>query len=597
MAKLELDKAKLRMEKAEIKVGKAEEKVAVKSSNRKLYEKAKPSEKLHEKVKPSAKLKLSKKGQVSADEAMTSKKLLKPKNKGHILRNLEEAPKNAVTGEVHNVISKYEDDNIGLQAVHKTEQAVEQVGRFSNYQMQSIRQKNQLRPFRQLETAEKKLHKAEKKLQKKTVNYRFEKHKLENKAEYTSSSPLSKWQQKRKIKKAYVKEFRLQKMGKGGTTASKTATKGATTMVQKLADVGKAVTHAVTKDPKMVLICLGLLLIACLIASLFTTGSMLSQSSSIAATSTSYTAEEDDILQVEADYKAKETALQSQIDNIETTQSGYDEYIYNTADIGHNPHHLAALLTALFHAYTPSEVAGMLDEIFNAQYTYSTVASTEIRTNPDTGEEYEWKILTIYLSNSPILGLAESFLTDEQYDHFLLLVQTQGNNPDIFGDMYFGGSYGASTDLSGVTFVEGSRVGNQALINIALAQEGQVGGYPYWSWYGFSSRVEWCACFVSWVFNQAGYSEPKFAGCHYFGVPWFTSRGQWASGGFTDLVAGDVIFFDWDGNGTADHVGFVIGTDGSYVYTVEGNSGDACRVKSYSINSPYIYGYGLMNYG
>ncbi len=597
MAKLKVDKSKLRMEKAEIKVGKAEAKVNQKSANRKLYEKSKPSEKLHEKAKPSAKLKLSKKGQLTADEAMTSKKLLRPKEKGHIQRNLKKAPENLVSGELHREISKYEENNVGLQAVHKTEQAVEQSARFTNYHIKSIRQKNKLRPFKQVENAEKKLHKAEKKLQKKTVNYRFEKHKIDNKAEYSSSSPLSKWQQKRKIKKQYVKEFRASKLGKGGTTASKTTTKGIKSMGQKVGEMGKILVKTVSKDPKFFLICLGILLIFCMISSLLSMGTVMSQGVTGSTTVTTYTAEDSDILQVEANYKAKETELQSKIDNIETTQSGYDEYIYNTADIGHNPHHLAALLTALFHAYTPSQVADMLDVIFTAQYSYSTVATTETRINPDTGESYEWKILTIYLSNTPILGLASDFLNEEQYEHFLILVETQGNKPDIFGDAYFGGSYGATTDLSGVTFVEGSRVGNQALINIALAQEGQVGGYPYWSWYDFSSRVEWCACFVSWVFNQAGYSEPKFAGCHYFGVPWFTSRGQWASGGFTDLVAGDVIFFDWDGNGTADHVGFVIGTDGSYVYTVEGNSGDACKVKSYPINSPYIYGYGLMNYG
>ncbi len=595
MSKLNLDKAKLRMEKAEIKVQKAEVKVAKRSANPKLYEKAKPSQKLKEKAKPSEKLILSKRGQVMADEAMTSKKLLKPKAKGHLQRNLEKAPAQAVGNAIHEEISKYEDDNLGLKAVHKSEQAVEKSARFVNYQLKSIRQKNQLRPFKQLENAEHKLHKAERKLQRKTINFRFEKHKVEKGAEYSSSSPLSKWQQKRKIKKAYAKEVRASKMGKG----TKTASKSVNGMAQKLQELGNKLVQAVSKDPKVALICLGFLLIFCLIAALFTTGSMLSSSSNIAVTSTTYTAEDDDILEVEAMYKAKETELQNKLNNIQTTQSGYDEYIFNTADIGHNPHHLAALLTALYHAYTPDIVSSKLDEIFAKQYSYSTVASTETRTDPETGESYEWKILTIYLSNTPIMGIARDFLTDEQYDHFLLLVQTQGNKPDIFGDYYFGGGYGASTDLSGVEFIEGSRVGNQALIDIALSQEGQVGGQPYWSWYGFNSRVEWCACFVSWVFNQAGYSEPKFASCTWGGMPWFTGKGQFASGNYTDLVAGDVIFFNWSGNqsGGADHVGLVIGTDGTKVYTVEGNSGDSCKVKSYPLNSSVIRGYGLMNYG
>lgn len=151
-------------------------------------------------------------------------------------------------------------------------------------------------------------------------------------------------------------------------------------------------------------------------------------------------------------------------------------------------------------------------------------------------------------------------------------------------------------DLSGVEWVNGTRVGNQAIIDLALSQIGQVGGQPYWSWYGFSSRVEWCACFVSWCMNQVGHSEVRYASCQNGGVPYFQGAGRWANGGYTDLVAGDVIFFDWDGDGKANHTGLVIGTDGSYVYTVEGNSGDTCKTKKYAINSSVILGYGLMNW-
>ena len=85
----------------------------------------------------------------------------------------------------------------------------------------------------------------------------------------------------------------------------------------------------------------------------------------------------------------------------------------------------------------------------------------------------------------------------------------------------------------------------------------------YWSWYGFDSRVEWCACFVSWCYNQAGLSEPRFSGCTSGGMAWFQSRGQWANRGYSDIAPGDAIFFDWDNSGNADHVGIVIGTDGT----------------------------------
>lgn len=189
--------------------------------------------------------------------------------------------------------------------------------------------------------------------------------------------------------------------------------------------------------------------------------------------------------------------------------------------------------------------------------------------------------------------MAEETLTAEQLELYRAYRDTSGNMPLLFG----GGSFNTSpsTDLSGVEFVNGTRPGNQEIIDLAKAQVGNVGGQPYWSWYGFDNRVEWCACFVSWCINQAGYNEPRFAACASQGVPWFKEHGQWAAGNYTDVAPGDVIFFDWDGGGS-DHVGLVIGTDGTNVYTVEGNSGDACKIKSYPLSSQYIHGYGLMNW-
>ncbi len=141
----------------------------------------------------------------------------------------------------------------------------------------------------------------------------------------------------------------------------------------------------------------------------------------------------------------------------------------------------------------------------------------------------------------------------------------------------------------------GTRRGNEEVAAVALSQVGQVGGYPYWSWYGFSSRVEWCACFVSWCYAQVGLSEPRFSGCTSGGMAWFQSHGQWGDRNYPDIAPGDAIFFDWDGTGDADHVGIVVGVDESRVYTVEGNSGnDACNYKSYPLGSSVIRGYGLM---
>ena len=140
--------------------------------------------------------------------------------------------------------------------------------------------------------------------------------------------------------------------------------------------------------------------------------------------------------------------------------------------------------------------------------------------------------------------------------------------------------------------------GNQAIVEVALTQIGNQGGQPYWSWYGFDSRVEWCACFVSWCADQCGYIEsglvPKFAGC-VDGANWFKSNGKWQSRTY-EPKTGDIIFFDWEGDGTTDHVGIVEKCENGTVYTVEGNSGDACKQRQYVVGSSNIYGYGIPAY-
>ena len=140
--------------------------------------------------------------------------------------------------------------------------------------------------------------------------------------------------------------------------------------------------------------------------------------------------------------------------------------------------------------------------------------------------------------------------------------------------------------------------GNQAIVEVALTQLGNQGGQSYWSWYGFNSRVEWCACFVSWCADQCGYIEsglvPKFAGC-VDGANWFKSNGKWQDRTYEPKV-GDIIFFDWEGDGTTDHVGIVEKCENGTVYTVEGNSGDACKQRQYAVGSSNIYGYGIPAY-
>lgn len=139
--------------------------------------------------------------------------------------------------------------------------------------------------------------------------------------------------------------------------------------------------------------------------------------------------------------------------------------------------------------------------------------------------------------------------------------------------------------------------GSGAIVQVALTQEGN-GGDAYWSWYGFDSRVEWCACFVSWCAEQCGYLEsgviPKFSLCSD-GVDWFHARGQFQDASYVP-AAGDIIFFDWENDGTIDHVGIVESVTNGVVNTIEGNSGDVCARRSYSMGSDSIYGYGVPLY-
>ena len=142
--------------------------------------------------------------------------------------------------------------------------------------------------------------------------------------------------------------------------------------------------------------------------------------------------------------------------------------------------------------------------------------------------------------------------------------------------------------------------GNADIVTVALSQIGNVGGEPYWSWYGFESRVEWCACFVSWCSNECGYLEsgilPRFASCSG-GVQWFRERGLWRTGSY-EPQPGAILFFDWaddSQDGSPEHVGIVERVEDGSVYTIEGNSGDACKAKSYSIDHTEILGYGTYN--
>ena len=512
----------------------------------------------------------------------------KPRPPSKLSHSLRDAPGNAVAGKIHQEIQESEDDNVGVESAHKSEEAVET----GVHLVQEGYRSHKLKPYRKAAQAERQLEKA-------NINVLYQKSLQDN--PQAASNPLSRWQQKQQIKKQYAAAKRAAQSGGTAAGAAQKSGKAAKTVKEKAQQAGAYV----MQHKKGFIMVLAIFLLICLLLNTMSSCSMMAQSIGSMISGTTYPSDDPELVAVEADYAAKEAALQAEIDNIESSHPGYDEYRYDLDMIGHDPHELAAYLSAVLQGYTRESAQAELERIFNAQYQLTLTEEVEVRYRTETrtdseGNEYDvevpynYYILNVTLTSKPISSVASELLTPDQLEMYQVYRQTLGNKPLIFG----GGSADTSDSesLAGVEFVNGTRPGNQAVVDIAKSQVGNVGGQPYWSWYGFTSRVEWCACFVSWCYGQMGLSEPRFAACQSQGIPWFQSHGQWGGRDYANIAPGDAIFFDWDLDGSADHVGIVVGTDGSRVYTVEGNSGDACKIKSYSLTYECIKGYGLMNW-
>lgn len=503
---------------------------------------------------------------------------------------------------IHNKIHAVEKENVGVEGAHKTEKATERLSQVSRRAIRRGSRSRKLKPYRAASQAEKATAKA-------NVDFMYQKALRDN--PQLMSNPVSRFWQKQQIKRQYAKAFRTGAAGGARTAAG--AVKNSRKAAKKAKKETKRTLGFIARHPVGVAIAVCVLVFSIVLFSGLSSCSSLFSGGLNSILGTSYTSEDADLIAVERQYEGLESDLQSRINRIEQDYPGYDEYRYDLAMIGHNPHELASYLTAKYQSYTLSDVRGELSQIFEQQYTLTLTREVETRYREETHTEtytdedgnpytetvteqvpYDYYILNVKLTNTPLSSFLPQQLSEEQRQMYAVYLETSGNKPLIFG----GGSpdTSPSTDLSGVHFVNGKRPGNTAVVEIAKRQEGNVGGYPYWSWYGFNSRVAWCACFVSWCYHEAGLSEPCFAACQSQGVAWFTSRGQWGARGYKDIAPGDSIFFDWDLDGSADHVGIVIGRDNERVYTVEGNSGDACKIKSYSLNYECIKGYGLMNW-
>lgn len=533
---------------------------AVKKAAGKAEKAAAKAEKAVDKITPKKHRKLRQEADVSAIRTVKLRfgkakaDDIPPKPSG-IKRTAIHAPVDTLSANVHKSISRYEDDNVGVQTAHQTELGAETAYHVADHAVYS----HKLKAY---DKAEKLVSKSDKA----NVNALFEKFKKDN--PNASSNPLSRWQQKHNIKKEYA----AARAGKGGKATAKGAektAKGAKSLTQKITDF--CVSH---KTALLWVLAIGLLFMV--ISGMFSSCSTMFQGGTQVVLGTSFTAEDEDILGTDEDYTALGNDLRSQVDNIESTHPGYDEYRYALDEIGHNPYELASYLTVVFEDYTREEVQATLQQLFEQQYELILEEEVEIRTrtetrtgtrthtDPETGEtweeeyeyevevEYEYYILNVTLRNYGLGNVIRSSgLSADQLERYEVLLETLGNRSYLFGEDVSSapGGGGEYTDYD----IPGEALTDTAFANMIREAEKYL-GYPY-VWGGSSPSTSFdCSGFVSWVINNCGNG-------------W--SVGRQTANGLKNLCAiippseakpGDLIFFQGTyGTSGASHVGIYVG--------------------------------------
>ena len=465
-----------------------------------------------------------------------------------------------LTSKAHQAVSEYEEDNVGVHSAQEMTKAVESTA----YTVDHAAYSHKLKAYAKADKLVEKSDKA-------NVDVLYEKFKKDNPD--AGSNPFSRWQQKQAIKKEYA----AAKAGKETATGAASATKGAGKATGKAAKTTKTITEKATEfattHSKAILLVLAGGLLFLIISSMFSSCTAMFQGGTQVLLGTSYTAEDEDIIGADNDYKALEAALRNKINNIERTHSGYDEYRYDLDEINHNPYELAAYLTVKFEDYTRSEVQGTLQSLFDQQYKLTLTEEVEIRTrtetrtdtytwtDPETGEtyeeeyeyevevEYEYYILNVKLENKGLNRvIGSSGMTEDEMERYAVLLQTNGNRPDIFGDDIYAVT-GEYTDYD----IPGEALTDTRFANMIREAEKYL-GYPY-VWGGSSPSTSFdCSGFVSYVINHCGngWSVGRLTANGLMGVCDIIPR--------SSAKPGDLIFFQgtYDTSG-ASHVGIYVG--------------------------------------
>ena len=470
----------------------------------------------------------------------------KKKPPSKLTHAVQDAPANFVLSQVHREVRQSEDDNVGVEAAHKVEQAVESGGRL----VQSAHRAHQLKPYRAAIRAERKLEQANLDA-------------LQKKAEIDSptSNPVSKWQQKQAIKKQYAAAKHNQAAQTTAKVAENTA-KAAKKAAEKAEKAGKYV----WEHRRGFAIAAAILLMLAFLLNGLSSCSVIMDGVGSGIAASTYPSQDADMLGAEAQYCAMEAELQRYLDTYESTHD-YDEYHFDLDTIEHDPYVLISMITALHQGeWTLDEVQGTLQMLFDRQYilTEDVVVETRYRTETDTWTDadgnthtdtyqvpYDYYICTVTLENFNLSHVPVYIMSEEQLGMYATYMATLGNRPDLFPGSGYIGKYveGSYTDYD----IPPEALDDEVFAAIIKEAEKYL-GYPY-VWGGSSPSTSFdCSGFVSWVINHSGWDVGRLGAQGLCNICTPVSS--------ANVKPGDLVFFTgtYDTPGVS-HVGIYVGNN------------------------------------
>ena len=470
----------------------------------------------------------------------------KKKPPSKLTHAVQDAPASFVLSQVHREVRQSEDDNVGVEAAHKVEQAVESGGRL----VQSAHRAHQLKPYRAAIRAEKKLEQANLDA-------------LQKKAEIDSptSNPVSKWQQKQAIKKQYA----AAKHNQAAQTTAKAA-ENAAKAAKKAAEKAEKAGKYVWEHRRGFAIAAAILLMLAFLLNGLSSCSVIMDGVGSGIAASTYPSQDADMLGAEAQYCEMEAELQRYLDTYESTHD-YDEYHFDLDTIEHDPYVLISIITALHQGeWTPDEVQGTLQMLFDRQYilTEDVVVETRYRTETDTWTDadgnthtdtyqvpYDYYICTVTLENFNLSHVPVYIMSEEQLGMYATYMATLGNRPDLFPGSGYIGKYveGSYTDYD----IPPEALDDEVFAAIIKEAEKYL-GYPY-VWGGSSPSTSFdCSGFVSWVINHSGWDVGRLGAQGLCNICTPVSS--------ANVKPGDLVFFTgtYDTPGVS-HVGIYVGNN------------------------------------